>query len=79
VILDSSVIIGLLRNKPEDVTCPYALLAMAVFEKVTGRKVKVADSRYFKEGTETIIQALAPLTFVVYDYDKIREKETNPC
>jgi len=65
--------------KPQDVTCPYALLAMAVFEKATGRKVKVADSRYFKEGTETIIEALAPLTFEVYDYDKMREKETNTC
>ena len=64
--------------KPEDVTCPFALLAMAVFEKVIGRKVKVADSRYFKEGTETIIEALPPLTFEVYDYDKMREKEAFP-
>jgi hypothetical protein len=46
--------------KPEDVTCPYALLAMAVFEKVTGRKVKVADSNYLQTGTETTIEALEP-------------------
>jgi hypothetical protein len=46
--------------KPKDVTCPYALLAMAVFEKVTGRKVKVADSIYLQTGTETIIEALEP-------------------
>jgi len=36
------------------------LLAMAVFEKVTGRKVKVADSIYLQTGTETIIEALEP-------------------
>jgi hypothetical protein len=46
--------------KPKDVTCPYALLAMAVFEKVTGRKVKVTDSIYLQTGTETIIEALEP-------------------
>ena len=44
--------------KPEDVTCPLALLAMAVFEKVTGRKVKVADSLYLQTGTETPIEPL---------------------
>lgn len=42
--------------KPKDSTCPLALVAMAAFAKVTGRKVRVADSEYFVEGTETVIE-----------------------
>ena len=44
--------------KPKDVTCPYALIAMAAFEKATGKRVKLADSKYLKEGTETIIESM---------------------
>jgi len=44
--------------KPKDVTCPFALLAMSIFEKVLNGKVKVADSEYFKTGTRTIIELL---------------------
>lgn len=44
--------------KPKDVTCPLALVAMSVFEKVTSKKVKVAESKYTKEGTETIIESM---------------------
>lgn len=42
--------------KPKDSTCPLALVAMAAFEKVTGKKVRVVDSEYFEEGTETVIE-----------------------
>lgn len=44
--------------EPKDVTCPLALIAMAVFEKATGRKVKVAESKYYREGTETIMESM---------------------
>jgi len=44
--------------KPKDVTCPFALLAMAVFEKVLNGRVRVADSEYFKTGTRTRIEML---------------------
>ena len=41
--------------KPEDVTCPFALMAMAVFEEVTKERVKLADSTYITDGTKTVI------------------------
>lgn len=44
--------------KPKDVTCPFALLAMSIFEKILNGKVKVADSEYFKTGTRTRIELL---------------------
>ncbi|MEM3626639.1 MAG: hypothetical protein QXZ25_01285 [Candidatus Bathyarchaeia archaeon] len=44
--------------KPKDVTCPFALMAMAVFEKTLKKKVKVTDSEYYKEGTKTLIEPL---------------------
>ena len=44
--------------KPEDVTCPYALMAMAVFETVTKEKVKLASSKYEEEGTLTTISSI---------------------
>lgn len=44
--------------KPKDVTCPFALLAMSISEKVLNGKVKVADSEYFKTGTRTRIELL---------------------
>jgi hypothetical protein len=44
--------------EPKDVTCPLALIAMAVFEKATGKKVKVSESKYNREGTETIIESM---------------------
>ncbi|MCL6579119.1 MAG: hypothetical protein K6T73_06990 [Candidatus Bathyarchaeota archaeon] len=42
--------------EPKDVPCPLALVAMAAFEKMSGKKVRVADSEYFEEGTETVIE-----------------------
>jgi len=44
--------------KPKDVTCPFALLAMSIFEKVLNGRVRVADSEYFKTGTRTRIELL---------------------
>jgi hypothetical protein len=44
--------------KPKDVTCPYALIAMAIFEKYTGEKPEETESKYFADGTETEIKAL---------------------
>jgi hypothetical protein len=44
--------------EPEDVTCPFALISMAIFEKVLKNKVKVNDSEYSKDGTATIIELL---------------------
>jgi hypothetical protein len=50
---------------PKDVTCPHALIAMALFERHTGRKVKVAESKYLPEGTETVIEPLGDFEFQV--------------
>jgi len=44
--------------KPSDVVCPYALIAMSIFQKTTKTKIRVADSEYTKTGTNTIIEAL---------------------
>jgi len=44
--------------KPKDVICPYALVAMSIFEEVSKRKVKVADSEYTEKGCRTRIEPL---------------------
>ena len=44
--------------KPKDVTCPFALLAMSIFEQVLNGKVRVSDSEYLKDGTKTRIELL---------------------
>lgn len=44
--------------KPRDVTCPYALIAMSIFEEVLKSKVKIADSEYYENGTKTRIESL---------------------
>ena len=44
--------------KPKDVTCPFALLAMAVFEEATKGKIRVMDSEYSQNGTKTTIELL---------------------
>lgn len=43
---------------PKDVTCTYALIAMALFQSATGKTVKPALSEFSPEGAETIIEAL---------------------
>ena len=44
--------------KPSDVVCPYGLIAMSIFQETAKAKVRVADSEYTKDGTNTIIEAL---------------------
>jgi len=44
--------------EPRDVTCPCAVIAMAIFEKYTGLRVKLADSYFTPRGSKTIIEAL---------------------
>lgn len=41
--------------KPKDVACPFALMAMAIFQSVVGKKVKVTDSEFTSDGTKTLI------------------------
>lgn len=38
-----------------DVTCPYAIVAMALYKKYKGFISEEAESEYFSNGTETII------------------------
>lgn len=44
--------------KPSEVACPFALIAMALYHKFTGLAPKIADSTYFPEGTETVVEPL---------------------
>jgi len=44
--------------KPRDVACPYALVAMSIFQSVTGKKVKSNESYFTPNGAETIIEAI---------------------
>jgi len=44
--------------KPKDVTCPYALIAMSIFEEALKCKVKVADSEYLEDGCRTRIEPI---------------------
>jgi hypothetical protein len=42
--------------KPKDVTCPWALLAMSIFESVVGKEVKNAESEFTELGSKTKIE-----------------------
>ena len=44
------------KLKPIDVTCPYALSVMALFQKFVGEKVFVANSEYYDKETKTRIR-----------------------
>ena len=44
--------------RPKDVACPYALIAMSIFQSVTGKKVKNAESLFTSTGAGTIIEAM---------------------
>lgn len=46
--------------KPKDVTCPWALLAMSIFEAVTNKKVRNAKSTYTELGCKTKIEEWKP-------------------
>jgi hypothetical protein len=41
--------------KPKDVICPFALIAMSIFQSATGKKVKITDSEFTPDGTKTLI------------------------
>ena len=43
--------------KPKDLTCPFALIAMAVYENITKTKVNPADSEYLEDGSRTKIRS----------------------
>lgn len=47
--------------KPKDVTCPLALVVMAIYKRYTGNKVEETESKYFAEGTETVIRPFPTL------------------
>jgi hypothetical protein len=40
----------------KDVTCPFALVAMALYKKYKGQVAEEAESEYFSNGTETTIE-----------------------
>jgi hypothetical protein len=42
--------------KPKDVICPWALIAMAIFEMAEGKRVKNAWSEYSELGSKTRIE-----------------------
>jgi len=46
-----------------DVTCPMALIAMALYQDATGKKVYVADSEYLRDGTVTSIRPASDISF----------------
>ena len=43
--------------EPKDVTCPMALVVMAMFKKCIGDKVEETESHYLEDGTETEIKS----------------------
>jgi hypothetical protein len=46
--------------EPKDVTCPLALIVMAIYRKYSGQKVEETESKYLEEGTETEIRSFNP-------------------
>jgi len=41
----------------KDVTCPYAMVAMSLFNKFKGKPVIERESTYFEDGTQTVIES----------------------
>jgi len=41
---------------PKDLTCRFAFMAMMIYEKFSGKKVKLTDSEFTEKGTTTIIE-----------------------
>lgn len=41
---------------PRDVTCPWAIFAMALFQGITKRRVKMNPSEFTSSGSKTVIQ-----------------------
>ncbi|MGD2066065.1 MAG: hypothetical protein PVI43_02705 [Candidatus Bathyarchaeota archaeon] len=44
--------------KPNELICPFALIAMALFQDMKKCKVKTVDSEYLKNGSRTEITAI---------------------
>lgn len=44
--------------KPEKLTCRFALIAMAIYEKFLGKRVKLADSDFTVDGSKTVIEPI---------------------
>jgi hypothetical protein len=47
--------------RSDDVTCPYALVTMAMLQKVTGRDVSIVNSKYQEQGTVTEVRPVSIL------------------
>jgi len=41
---------------PQDVTCPWAIFAMALFQRITKCRVKMNPSEFTSSGSKTVIQ-----------------------
>ena len=57
--------------KPKDVTCPIALIVMAIYRKYTGEKVEETDSKHLTDGTETEIKPLFSNVQVICESNKV--------
>lgn len=51
--------------EPKDVTCPYALVAMALYRKFKSHAVNERESQYTPNGCETVLESLPTLTFEI--------------
>jgi len=46
------------KLKPRDIICPYAFIAMSLFEEVLKNKVKIVYSEFHKNGSKTRIEPI---------------------
>jgi len=44
------------KLKPKGFVCPFALMAMSLFQMKTGEKVKLSDSEFSEDGADTLIE-----------------------
>ncbi len=58
------------RMKVYDVTCPWALIAMALFQVSTGKGVFIADSEYLTDGSVTKVRPISDLSRQIYELDE---------
>jgi hypothetical protein len=43
--------------KPKDVVCPFALIAMSIYQSESGKKVQLTKTEYSRDGAKTLITA----------------------
>lgn len=48
------------KLEPKDLTCPFALMAMALVQAHSGNRIKFVDSEYHEKGTKTRIETMKP-------------------